>query len=143
MPVSLFRTAPEYLALTPTDRLVIGIAEDPKPVLAIDAADMTRHYETNTLGPLFLFQTFHPLLLKSTKPEKKFIITSTMAGSIGGAIPWPVTAYGHSKAAVNFIAVHAHMEHGEKDKIAIVPVHPGTYFCTFLVFFSACSCHPY
>lgn len=86
---------------------------------------MQRHWETNTLGPLYLFQSFYPLLLKSTKAEKKFIITSTLAGSLTAAVPFPLTAYGSSKAAINFVGIHIHQEHAEKDKIAVVLVHPG------------------
>jgi len=103
----------------------VGIAEKPKPVLKLDAGDMTRHYEVNTLGPLFLFQAFYPLLQKSSKAEKKFIITSTLAGSIGAAIPFPITSYGASKAAVNFVAIHIHLEHAQQDNIVVVPIHPG------------------
>lgn len=102
-----------------------GISETPKPVLQINHGDMQRHWETNTLGPLYLFQSFYPLLLKSTKAEKKFVITSTLAGSLTAAVPFPLTAYGSSKAAINFVGIHIHQEHAEKDKIAVVMVHPG------------------
>lgn len=102
-------------------------------MLHINHGDMHRHWETNTLGPLYLFQSFYPLLLKSTKAEKKFIITSTLAGSLTAAIPFPVTAYGSSKAAINFIGIHIHQEHSEKDKIAVVMVHPGESSTSFLL----------
>jgi NAD(P)-dependent dehydrogenase (short-subunit alcohol dehydrogenase family) len=85
------------------------------------------YFRVNTLGPLILFQAFHDLLVKSTKPEKKFIITSTLAGSIT-VIPhvsFPVGAYGASKAAVNYVAAKLQQEHGESEKIAVVSIHPG------------------
>jgi NAD(P)-dependent dehydrogenase (short-subunit alcohol dehydrogenase family) len=64
-------------------------------------------------------------LLKSTKREKKFIITSTALGSqtLGGFSN--TAAYGMAKAAVNNFGVRVHKDHSEKDKIVVVLVHPG------------------
>lgn len=100
-----------------------------KPVLQTTVADFESHWRVNVLGPVVLFQAFYPLLLKSTKTEKKFVITSTAAGSIGiaGSLPFPVSAYGSSKAAINFVAAKIHQEHGDKDKLVVIPIHPGKY----------------
>jgi NAD(P)-dependent dehydrogenase (short-subunit alcohol dehydrogenase family) len=98
-----------------------------EPAISTSVANFEELFRVNTLGPVVLFQAFYDLLLKSEKPEKKFLITSSFAGSssLAPANPFPVTAYGASKAAVNFVAVKLASEHGEKDKIAVVPIHPG------------------
>jgi norsolorinic acid ketoreductase len=55
-----------------------------------------------TLGPLILFQAALPLLKKSALP--KFVVISTIAGVIGlPQFPMPLSGYGSSKAALNFI----------------------------------------
>ncbi|KZT54356.1 NAD(P)-binding protein [Calocera cornea HHB12733] len=66
---------------------------------------MLEHFEVNALGPLVLFQSAHPLLARSPKP--KFLIVSTMLGSVtlGPGVPFPCTPYGTSKTALNWIAV--------------------------------------
>ncbi|KAI4730387.1 NAD(P)-binding protein [Aureobasidium sp. EXF-10728] len=69
------------------------------------------HFEVNTIGPLALFQAFLPLLLKSANP--KFVALSTGVASLGDmdAMPlMPVTAYGASKAALNYIVRKIHFE---------------------------------
>ena len=104
----------------------LGIAGT-EPLITTTAEDFENYFRVNTLGPLVLFQAFHDLLVKSTKPEKKFIITSTLAASITAVpnVPFPIGAYGASKAAVNYVAAKLQQEHGEKEKIAIVSIHPG------------------
>ncbi|CAD0107873.1 unnamed protein product [Aureobasidium uvarum] len=67
------------------------------------------HFKVNTIGPLTLFQAFLPLLLKSAKP--KFVAMSTDVASLGDTdtMPlMPVTAYGASKTALNYIVKKIH-----------------------------------
>jgi NAD(P)-dependent dehydrogenase (short-subunit alcohol dehydrogenase family) len=61
--------------------------------------ELQRQLETNTFGPLILYQTFASLLGSGAK----FVVISSLAGKITDAIPFSLTAYGASKAAVNYI----------------------------------------
>ncbi|KAH7411191.1 hypothetical protein BKA64DRAFT_772647 [Cadophora sp. MPI-SDFR-AT-0126] len=96
---------------------------------------LTTHYETNTLGPILLYQTLHPLLTAKNESEdesrddgdaekeRKFVLISSSLGSIGameGAVP--SLAYGVSKAAANYFVRKVHFE--ERGIMAIA-VHPG------------------
>jgi NAD(P)-dependent dehydrogenase (short-subunit alcohol dehydrogenase family) len=94
---------------------------DAAPALTQRIAEFERNFKVNALGPVVLFQSFS----KSTKPEKKFIVTSTALGSQAMAGAGPFAAYGMSKAAVNHFGLKVHKEHGEKDKLVVVLVHPG------------------
>jgi NAD(P)-dependent dehydrogenase (short-subunit alcohol dehydrogenase family) len=98
---------------------------DAAPALTQRIAEFERNFKVNALGPVVLFQSFYDLLSKSTKPEKKFIVTSTALGSQAMAGAGPFAAYGMSKAAVNHFGLKVHKEHGEKDKLVVVLVHPG------------------
>jgi len=92
--------------------------------LAIDTplSEVREHFEVNTIGVLALFQATWPLLRAAPKP--KFVVVTTGLASIGdmGGMPMPVTAYGTSKAAVNFITRKIHFEN--PDLIAF-PINPG------------------
>jgi norsolorinic acid ketoreductase len=83
---------------------------------------MIEHYQINVLGPLHLFQATAPLLVASQKP--KFVAMSSGAGSISGVEKLKVenTAYGASKAALNFVTrrIHAENEH-----LIAFPINPG------------------
>lgn len=83
-------------------------------------SEMCSHFEVNTLGPLVLFQATAALL--EAAQDRMFFIMSSVAGSIGDIQPVPSTAYGTSKAAVNFITRKIHFEH---KKITSVALHPG------------------
>ncbi|PVH76782.1 NAD(P)-binding protein [Cadophora sp. DSE1049] len=95
-------------------------------------SSLTEHYETNTLGPILLYQTLYPLLTSKDKndneeggegDERKFVLISSSLGSIGameGAVP--SLAYGVSKAAANYFVRKVHFE--EKGVVAVA-VHPG------------------
>jgi len=102
-----------------------GIANDEAMVrtgkLSVD--QLRQHFETNTVGPVRLFDSFLPLLTRSADP--KFVIVSTAAGSIGyqaNIAGFPTATYGASKAAINFIAQRIHIEH---PNITTFPLHPG------------------
>jgi norsolorinic acid ketoreductase len=102
------------------------------PALETKIEDFRKAFEVNTLGPIVLFQTFHHLLIKSIKEDKKFVITSTGVASQSMPVPMPLTAYGVSKAAVNHFGIKVNLEHGEKDKIAALMIHPGWSFLVHL-----------
>ena len=71
--------------------------------------------EVNTVGPLALFQAFHDLF----SDNSKFVVISSIAGQITDLTPYPVTAYGTSKAAVNYIVKKIDQEN---ERLAAFPV---------------------
>lgn len=95
--------------------------------LAIDTplSEVRDHFEVNTIAVLALFQATWPLL--QVAPEPKFVALTTGLASIGdmGSMPMPVTAYGASKVAVNYITRKIHFEN--PDLIAF-PISPGYDF---------------
>ncbi|GAB7335804.1 hypothetical protein MBLNU13_g08084t1 [Cladosporium sp. NU13] len=75
------------------------------------AGQMTDHFSVNTTGSLLLFQATASLLSLAERP--KFIAISSGAGSIGGMEALKDvqnTAYGASKAALNFVVRKIHFE---------------------------------
>jgi norsolorinic acid ketoreductase len=80
------------------------------------------HYRINVLGPLLLFQATAPLLLNAKRPT--FVAMSSGAGSIDGIERLKIenTAYGASKAALNFVTRRIH---AENEKIIAFPLNPG------------------
>jgi len=95
-----------------------GISNHVGPLLTTPISEMRSHFEVNTIGPLALFQATAPLLEAA---EGKFFVMSSAAGSIGDMLPMPVTAYGASKAAVNFIVRKIHFEHPRITAVALTP----------------------
>ena len=71
---------------------------------------------------IILFQALYLLLLR--RRTRKFITISTAAASIASIIPIPVTVYGSSKAALNYIIRSIHKEHSEEGFI-VFPILPG------------------
>jgi len=100
-----------------------GIANHSGPGKATPAEEVEIHFKVNTVGPLILFQAVLPLLEKSTSTPK-FVTVSTAVASITDMdqFPIPNTAYGASKAALNFITRKLHFEHPD---VVIYPIHPG------------------
>ncbi|KAJ5274024.1 hypothetical protein N7478_009149 [Penicillium angulare] len=72
--------------------------------------EIFEHFEVNTVTPLLLFQSTNFLLNAASIP--KFVIISSGAGSLSGVENLPVenTAYGTSKAGVNFVMRRIHYE---------------------------------
>jgi NAD(P)-dependent dehydrogenase (short-subunit alcohol dehydrogenase family) len=101
-----------------------GIAKTSKPLDEDGTEDFVEHFQVNTVGTLRLFQALYPLLLK--RHTRKFITISTLAGSIAVRFPLPLTAYGVSKAALNYLTVRLHTDYNEKDGLIAIPIHPGT-----------------
>ncbi|EJU05884.1 NADP-binding protein [Dacryopinax primogenitus] len=100
-----------------------GISNALYTPLEVPMEAMKEHYEVNVLGPLVLFQNVYPLLQKSTS-KPKFAVVSSYVGSIAGGtmVRANSTAYGTSKAAVNWLS--AKLYHEYPDLISI-SFHPG------------------
>ncbi|KAK5087541.1 hypothetical protein LTR70_006966 [Exophiala xenobiotica] len=99
-----------------------GVSKYFGKAMVTPAQEMTDHLVINTIAPLLLFQATAPLLKASSTP--KFVVLSSGAGSLSQVEKLPVenTAYGASKAAVNFVARRIHYEN--PDLIAF-PINPG------------------
>ena len=101
-----------------------GIANNWQKATDASVDAVYEHFRVNAVGPLLLFQALYPLLLK--RETRKFVVVSSIAGSmtIATNIPVPLTVYGASKAAVNFITETIHKEHKEEG-FTVFPIHPG------------------
>ncbi|KAK5045753.1 hypothetical protein LTR84_008845 [Exophiala bonariae] len=99
-----------------------GIANYYGPIISTPVAELREHLQVNTIGPIILFQAMLPLLRAS--PGPKFIVVSSIIGSIASLkeLPVPASAYGVSKAAVNYLVRKIHFEHPE---VVAFPIHPG------------------
>jgi len=102
----------------------ISLPEAVLPVRDTTRALVDQHYAVNAVGPLLLFQAFAPLFLAASTPH--FVAISTAIASLSLALPFPITAYGMSKAALNFLVVKIATEHGnEKDRLTAYAISPG------------------
>jgi norsolorinic acid ketoreductase len=99
-----------------------GIANYFGPVLTTPVDQFKEHLEVNAVGVLVLFQAVHDLLSASKNP--KFVTISSPVGSIGHQelIPIPSTAYGASKAALNYLTRKIHFEN---PNLVVFPLSPG------------------
>jgi norsolorinic acid ketoreductase len=102
-----------------------GKAEFYGTVLQTPVEGAREHFNINTVGTLALFQAVYPLLTATpdgTLP--KFITVSSTVGSIGDMEQWPMsaTAYGMSKAALNWLTRNIHIEN---QGLIAFPIHPG------------------
>ncbi|KAJ9100404.1 hypothetical protein QFC19_005542 [Naganishia cerealis] len=80
------------------------------------------HYTTNVLGAFQLFQELYPLVQKSD--VKKVVFISSARGSIASDAPMAGSAYGQSKAALNY-TVRDLAKELKPEGFTIVPIHPG------------------
>ena len=99
-----------------------AIAYSYKTVLDTDEEVWTSHWKTNVLGSIFLYQAFYPLVAKGNK--KQIIFISSPAGSIGKFHEFSVSAYGQSKAALNYTAKEISFELRDQG-FTVVSVCPG------------------
>jgi len=99
-----------------------GIANNWQRITDVEIESVREHFEVNTIGTIILFQALYPLLVK--RHTRKFVTISSNSASIGSLFPFPHTAYGSSKAALNFITKSIHVEHSADGFIAF-PIHPG------------------
>jgi norsolorinic acid ketoreductase len=110
-----------------------GIANFYGPAINTPLSEVRDHFEVNTIGSLALFQATWPLLQAAPKP--KFVVVTTGLASIGdmGSVPMPATAYGASKAAVNYITRKIHFEN---PNLIAFPISPG-YGCPLCDLFTS------
>ncbi|KAH7400158.1 aflatoxin biosynthesis ketoreductase-like protein nor-1 [Cadophora sp. MPI-SDFR-AT-0126] len=120
---SISTLEPQY-GITKLDVVIAnaGISKYYGPAATTPIAEVRDHFEVNALGSLILFQETWPLLKASSAPM--FVALSTAVGSIGesmASLPLPATAYGSSKAALNYIVRKIHFENPELTAFALVP----------------------
>ncbi|KAL8851389.1 MAG: hypothetical protein Q9221_003660 [Calogaya cf. arnoldii] len=98
-----------------------GICNDFKSLATVDPAVFKEHVVVNGFAPLFLFQAVLPLMQKSE--GAKFVGIGSPMGSIGGmdVRPFPMTAYGTSKAIFHWIVRKVHFEHPELVSLVVDP----------------------
>lgn len=96
-----------------------GINHTFGPVATLPTAAIEEHFNVNAIGPLLLFQASFPLLNKGSK----FIGMSSALGTIGGMElrPFPSTAYGVSKAALNYFTRKIHFENEDLVAFSLDP----------------------
>jgi len=99
-----------------------GFADEFGSVLETKEEVWVQHWQTNVLGSVFLYQAFYELVERGDK--KQIVFISSALGSIGGYIGLSVSAYGQSKAALNYTVKEISAEIGEKG-FTVVAVHPG------------------
>jgi norsolorinic acid ketoreductase len=98
------------------------------PVAAASLADMIEHYRINAVGQVVLFGAVLPMLREAAahrdcKQLPKFVSISSSAGSIGclGDKAHPMTSYGSSKVALNWLTVKIHSENPDVIAFQIDP----------------------
>lgn len=91
-------------------------------VAKMKTSDLIEHVDVNVNGPVRLFQATLPLLRAAKQP--KFVVISSAVSTITNAeyIPYTVTSYGASKAALNFLLRRIHIEN---PNIIAIAFHPG------------------
>jgi len=97
-----------------------GYGQSFQPVLTTSLAEIRSDFEVNTLSPIRLFQDSFPILSKA--PEPKFVLISSVLGSIEVMDASPSLSYGMSKAAGNYAIRKIHFEH---QNILSIAIHPG------------------
>ncbi|EEY16816.1 aflatoxin biosynthesis ketoreductase nor-1 [Verticillium alfalfae VaMs.102] len=84
-----------------------GIAQDGTSVLSTSVANTLKHFQVNALGPLTLVQATADLLKASKTVAPKFVVISTIIGSISSQeifshFPKTSSPYGASKTSLNW-----------------------------------------
>jgi NAD(P)-dependent dehydrogenase (short-subunit alcohol dehydrogenase family) len=91
--------------LTCSSALTTGSSTGNVTIAGAKLSQVRSDFETNTVGPIVLFQAFESLLAASDAAGgPKFIIISSVLAQIAEASEYSYDAYGISKAAVNFVA---------------------------------------
>ncbi|OOQ86993.1 aflatoxin biosynthesis ketoreductase nor-1 [Penicillium brasilianum] len=111
-----------------------GIAHSGTTVLKSSMESINNHFLVNTLGPVSLLQATAPLLKASKCDSPRFVVISSLVGSISGIdmlqhLPPIVSPYGASKAALNWFLRRVHFE--ERWLITLA-IHPGVVATDFL-----------
>ena len=91
------------------------------PLETVNPAQLQEHISGNAIGTLVLYQAMLPLLRKSSQP--KFVLLGSPMGSIGGMEkrPWPMNAYGVSKAAAHYLVRKIHFENEQLTAFSVDP----------------------
>ncbi|KAI8663203.1 hypothetical protein NCS57_00920500 [Fusarium keratoplasticum] len=104
-----------------------GIAHSGSTVFNTTPEALRDHVNTNTIGPITLFQATYPFLKASSTGNPIFLGITTLFGSIGGqdyltSVPPIMSPYGASKTALNWLI---HRIHREEPWLTAFVVHPG------------------
>lgn len=99
-----------------------GISDAYSSVLEAEEEKWLSHYRTNVLGSIFLYQALYPFVAKSK--EKQIVFVSSAVGSIGNFLDFSVSAYGQSKAALNYTTKEISSELKDEG-FTVIAVHPG------------------
>ena len=99
-----------------------GIAKYYNVALKTPLSEFRDHFEVNLIGPVILAQAFVPLISKGGK----FIAVSTQAAQIKDVLPVLQSAYGSSKAALNFFIAKIAQENPDIIAFVISPGHVQT-----------------
>ncbi|KAJ9603771.1 hypothetical protein H2200_011957 [Cladophialophora chaetospira] len=98
-----------------------GMATIWPTVATLKIADLQAHMEANAYGVITLYQATRSLLKQCDK-EPKFIPIGSKAGCMKDQPPVPNSAYGPTKAVVNWLTVRIH---AEEEWLTTFTVHPG------------------
>ncbi|KAJ4304918.1 hypothetical protein N0V90_000446 [Kalmusia sp. IMI 367209] len=104
-----------------------GISHSGAPVAENSSDALRDHFNTNTIGPVLLFQAVKPLLQASKSGSPVFLAISTVIGSMGAqealaGFPAKFSPYGASKAALNWLIRRIHLE---EPWLTAYVTHPG------------------
>lgn len=104
-----------------------GISKDGATVANTTPQNLRDHFDTNSIGPVTLFQAVRPLLQASKTGSPIFVAVSSLVGSIASqealsALSQMLSPYGASKAALNWLVAHIHIE---EPWLTAFVVHPG------------------
>ncbi|RCI16429.1 hypothetical protein L249_3120 [Ophiocordyceps polyrhachis-furcata BCC 54312] len=125
-------TLPQRLQENKVERLDVVVANAAAPalgsVLQTKAASARHCLEVNSIGLLRLFQACWPLLENSdgSSGGKRLVLMTSSVASIQGleTEDFPLTAYGMSKAAANWLAKKISVEFRDKGLLVGI-IHPG------------------
>jgi NAD(P)-dependent dehydrogenase (short-subunit alcohol dehydrogenase family) len=99
----------EAVGITHLDLVITnaGVCPAPEPLATVDVNDVTTTFNTNTIGPIILYQALWPLLKKSPASPKWLSVSTRIASlarlEVHGAFDLP--AYGISKAGMNWFTL--------------------------------------
>ncbi|CCH42565.1 3-oxoacyl-[acyl-carrier-protein] reductase [Wickerhamomyces ciferrii] len=99
-----------------------GIAQSYKSLLETPKEKFINHFNVNAVGPILLVKALYKYLQKSQTKHIAFV--SSLAGSINEFIPFSTSAYGQSKAALNY-AVKEFSFELESEGFTVIALHPG------------------
>lgn len=104
-----------------------GINHTLAPVIQNSSEALLNHYAVNAIAPILLLQATADLLKASKTGNPRFVAISTFIASISGMemllkFPAPMSPYGSSKAALNWLIRRTHFE---EPWLTTFVVHPG------------------